>query len=220
MQADAETGDPRAAAPTVTVRGDAVVRVEPDEAVLWITLSALAAAPGPALADVAARSVGLVALLDELGVPKADRSTTGVTVFEDVDHTPQGRRPLGHRATSQVAVRLSAPDLIGRLVARATDDLAARIDGPHWQIAPGNPARLDAARLAAADARRKAAAYAEGAGARLGPLIRLTEPEDGGGPVVKMARMPHRVAADAMQVEAGEHEVAASIRATFELHPG
>jgi uncharacterized protein YggE len=219
MPGNAEVHDARAAAPTITVRGDAVVRVEPDEAVLWITLSALAAAPGPALADVSARSGGLVALLDEIGVPKADRSTTGVTVFEDVDHTPQGRRTLGHRATSQVAVRLTAPDLIGLLVARATDDMSARIDGPHWQIAPGNPARLEAARRAAADARRKAEAYAEGVGATLGPLVRMAEPDNG--PVFAKAGVPHRVmAADAMHVQPGEHEVAASIVATFELHPG
>jgi uncharacterized protein YggE len=219
MPGDAEIHDPRAAAPTVTVRGDAVVRVEPDEAVLWITLSALAAAPGPALADVAARTEGLVALLDELGVPGADRSTSGITVFEDVDHTPQGRRSLGHRATSRVAVRLTAPDLIGRLVARATDELSARIDGPHWQVAPENPAWLEAARRAAAAARHKAEAYAEGVGAGLGELIRLTEPEDGS-VIPQTARVARRMAVESIPVEAGEHEVAASIRATFELDLG
>jgi hypothetical protein len=36
---------PGLSAPTVTVRGDAVIRSEPDEAVLSITLSALADAP-------------------------------------------------------------------------------------------------------------------------------------------------------------------------------
>lgn len=36
--------------------GEAIIRGEPDEAVLWITLSTLASAPGAALADVARRS--------------------------------------------------------------------------------------------------------------------------------------------------------------------
>jgi uncharacterized protein YggE len=63
----------------VTVWGEALVRTAPDEAVLWLTLSALEDAPGAALSDVAARGDALVALLDGLGVTKADRSTTGIT---------------------------------------------------------------------------------------------------------------------------------------------
>jgi hypothetical protein len=38
--------------PTVTVRGEAEIRTEPDEAIVWISLSALDKSPGPALADV------------------------------------------------------------------------------------------------------------------------------------------------------------------------
>jgi uncharacterized protein YggE len=59
-----------------------------------------------------------------------------------------------------------------------TEELQARIDGPSWQIAESNPVRLQAAREAAAQAERKARAYAEGVGARLGPLLKLAEPED------------------------------------------
>jgi uncharacterized protein YggE len=205
------------ATPTVTVRGDAFVRAEPDEAMLWITLSALADAPGPALSDVAGRSNALSALLDELGVARPDRSTTGITVWEDVDHTAKGRRSLGHRAVARVSVRLSDASLIGELIAQATKSLQARIDGPRWQIAPSNPVRLEAARAAAADAERKARAYAEGVGARLGPLVRLAEPD---APLVPAPAMRSRAAMagdQALPVEPGEHEVAASIYATFML---
>src|SRR5690348_15110100 len=63
----------RGTTPTVTVRGDAIVRADPDEALVWITLSALQDAPGPALADVSDRSDALIVLLDELGVARPDR---------------------------------------------------------------------------------------------------------------------------------------------------
>jgi len=95
--------------PTITVLGSAVVRGEPDEAVLSITLTVLEDAAGAALSDVSERSNALIALLDEAGVPKADRSTTGVTVDEEWDHTEQGRRSLGHRATARLSVRLAGP---------------------------------------------------------------------------------------------------------------
>ena len=75
--------------PTVTVRGEAVLRAEPDEAMLWITLTALEDDPGQALADVSRRSEQLATILDDLRVASTDRSTTGVTVSEEFDHTPR-----------------------------------------------------------------------------------------------------------------------------------
>jgi uncharacterized protein YggE len=202
--------------PTVTVRGDAILRAEPDEALLWITLSALEDAPGPALADVSARSNALVTMLDALGVAAADRSTTGITVYEDIDHTPNGRRSLGHRASSRVSVRLTDPALIGRLIARSTEELAARIDGPRWQIAPDNPIRLQVAREAAADGRRKAEAYADGVGATLGRLIRLSEPEHTH-VIARAAGGLKPMGVEPLPIDPGEHEVAASIHVTFAL---
>lgn len=217
-------GSAGVATPSVTVRGQAAVRTEPDEAMLWITLTALRDAPGPALADVSERSEALVALLDELGVSAADRSTTGIGVHEEFDHTQRGRRSLGHRAAAHVGVRFTDPEMIGRAVTRATTEVDAQIDGPRWQIARRNPVRLQAAREAAADARRKAGAYAEGVGARLGALLRLAEPdlpeldyEFSRQPVFLRARA---ASAEPMPIEPGEYEVAAAIDATFALEPG
>ena len=202
----------------VTVRGDAFLRVEPDEALLWVTLSALEDAPGDALADVSARSRTLISMLDEIGVAKTDRSTTGVTVAEEFDHTEHGRRSLGHRALSRVSVRLNDPERIGELIAQATEKLSARIDGPRWLISPDNPVRLEAARAAAAAARRKAEAFAEGSGAKLGRLLELSEPGHQHVQQVRMARATLAgLGGEPMPVEAGEDEVGASILASFAL---
>src|SRR5205807_9285377 len=112
-------------------------RAEPEQALLWITLTARADAPGPALANVSARGRTLVAMLDELQIREPDRTTTGVTVAEEIE-------------------RLTNPEIIARLISRAAGELDARVDGPRWQIAPDNPVRLEAAREAARDAERKA----------------------------------------------------------------
>jgi uncharacterized protein len=209
---------------TVTVRGEAVLRAEPDEALLWLTLTALDDDPGRALADVSRRTAALGAMLDELGVDKKDRSTTGVSVNEEFDHTRSGRRSLGHRAAASVSARFTEPESIGRLMTRATAELQARIDGPRWQIALRNPVRLEAAREAAADGRRKAQAFAEGVGAKLGHLVKLTEPGlESAGPMMRRAGF-HAVAASAggepMPIEAGEHEVSAAVDVTFTLESG
>jgi uncharacterized protein len=218
------TTDPgsRESTPTVTVRGEAVLRVEPDEAMLWVTLSALEPDPGQALADVSHRSDALVAMLDDLGIAKQNRSTTRVTVHEEFDHTRSGRRSLGHRAAASISARLTDPELIGRLITKATTELHAKIDGPQWQIAAPNPVRLEAAREAAADAQRKAQAFAEGVGAQLGSLIKLVEPGTDARPHRSGFRPVAFAAAggeEQMQIEPGEHEVTAAVDATFALKP-
>ena len=207
------------ATPTVSVIGEAVLRAEPDEAMVVVTLSALDARPGPALENVAHRSDALLGLLDELEIAPSDRSTTGVSVHEDFDHTSEGRRSLGHRAVSAVAVRLTELELIGRLIARATTELDARVDGPRWQIAPHNPVRLEAARQAAANGQRKAQAYAEGVGARLGAMVRLAEPDSE--VLSRRSSTIQALAASAggMPIEPGEQEISAAIVITFTLIP-
>ena len=139
---------------------------------------------------------------------------------EEFDHTEEGRRSLGHRAEAAVSVRLTDPDVIGQVIARATEDLGARINGPRWVISLDNPVRLEAAREAAADARRKAEAYATGVGATVGRLIGLSElgaPPDARFMATGLSSgSQHRAA----PVEPGEHDVTASIYATFTLDLG
>jgi uncharacterized protein YggE len=208
------------AAPTVTVRGEAVVRTEPDEAVLWITVSVLEESPDKALADVARRSEAVMHLLDELKIEKADRSTTGMTAREEFDHTPRGRRSLGHRAAASVSVRFADPELIGKVITGAIDASQASIVGPRWFVSADNPSRLEAAKLAAANATRRAEAYAAGAGGRLGRLIRLSETGDHEFTVMRSSRVASvelSAGSPEMPIEPGEHEVTAVVEATFAL---
>jgi uncharacterized protein YggE len=203
---------------TVTVLGEAVIRTEPDEAILWITLSRVDSSPGPALADVAKQSNALAEMLDALAIARQDRSTTGVTVSEEFDHTQEGRRSLGHRATASMSVRLTDTDTIGRLMMRASDELNARIAGPIWRVSTSNPAWLEAASQAAERAKAKAAAYAAGVDVRLGALIALSEPDLGPGTMRPLAaRGRAGPPGPDMPIEGGEQEVIATISATFAL---
>jgi uncharacterized protein YggE len=106
------------------------------------------------------------------------------------------------------------PELIGRVMMRSSGELDARIAGPSWRVSQKHPAWLEAASQAAANARTKAAAYAAGVDARLGPLLKLSEPDDGYG-VPQSARAAFG-GAD-MPIDAGQQEVTASIHARFEL---
>jgi hypothetical protein len=214
MSSDRRSDEVTTAVPTVSVVGEAAIRTQPDEAFLSITLTAVRASPGPALADVAKRSDSLATMLDELGISRDERSTTGVTVTEEFDHTNEGRRSLGHRATSTMSVRVADPELIGKVLMRSSGELDARVAGPSWRVSQNHPAWLEAASQAAANARTKAAAYAAGVDARLGPLLKLSESDDGYG--VPQAARAAAFGGD-MHVDAGQQEVTASIQATFRL---
>jgi uncharacterized protein len=204
---------------TVRVRGQAIVRAEPDVAILWFTLSAFEESPGKALGDVAQRAEALGTLLDELGVPEADRSSAGVSVAEEFDPPGRGNRGLGHRAMVRIAVHLADPEVIDRAISRAGEELRASIDGPHWFVTPANPARLEAARQAAADARSKAQAYASGVGVTLGGLMCLVEPDTAERPG-SIGWVSAAAGSDDMPIDVEEYEVRATIDATFALNVG
>jgi uncharacterized protein YggE len=202
---------------TITVRGQATVRTEPDVAILGITLSAFEESPGEALGDVAQRAEALGALLDELGVREADRSTAGVSVAEEFDPPTRGNRGLGHRATARIAVHLAEPETIGKVISRTSEQLRASIDGPHWFVTPDNPARLEAARQASAAARSKARAYAAGVGVTLDGLISLVEPDTTDRPPRGIRRLSAAAGGPEMPIDVEEYEVRATIDATFTL---
>ena len=209
---------------TVTVRGEASLRADPDEALLWITLNEVESTSGKALADVGRRTEALLTLLNDLDVAKEDRSTSGGSVAEEFDASQtRGRRSLGHRATAGVALRLADADVISRVISRAVEELQASIIGPRWFVSPSHPIWLEAARLAASDARRRADAYASGVSAELGALITLVEPERPGGSTSRLGRFePTPSGAPGgpqIPIEAGQIEVTAAIDATFELRP-
>jgi uncharacterized protein YggE len=207
----------------ITVRGRGVARATPDEATLELALEALRGTPAEALADVGARSEALVTLCDELGIPPERRVTSGATVQEEVDYRDGKQHHRGYRASAKLVVRVDSAELAGRLLAQAVERVEARVAGPWWSVAPGNPARLRACREAAEDARRKAEAYAESLGARLGAIVAAREPGARIGwpeprlPGVRASVSLSAAPSEDVPVEAGDLEVVAEIEIEWAL---
>jgi len=202
----------------VTVRGHSVVPGKPDEAEFILTLSVLDARAEQALAEVARQTEALGQILDELEIPSGSRVSSGVTVEEEEEWEDEELIHRGHRATSRVKVRLRDLGSIGLLIGQATSRAGAQVRGPRWRLDLGNPARLDACRLAAEEARRKAEAYAQALGLRLGAVIEVTEPGMSTrrepafeGMAIAAAALPN------LHVDAGELDVSAAVEVTFAL---
>ncbi len=74
----------------------------------------------------------------------------------------------GWRATRTTLVEVTGLDEIGQIMAGVAQ-AGAEVTGPRWSLVPDNPAHEAARRAAAADARRRAEAYADALGLTLGP---------------------------------------------------
>ncbi len=209
---------------TVTVIGRAVVRVPPDEAHLSLTVEATHPTASEALEDVSGRGRRLLELCDELRIAADRRVTTGATVSAHVEYDRDGRpQHRGYRASNTLVLRLADADIVGRVLQQAVEQASARVSGPWWSIAVDNPAHLEAARLAAGDARVRAAAYAEALGGRLGAITAVREPGTRRPPEPEPRAMRMAAASTAeaeAPIEAGEQELRAAVEVEFALEQG
>jgi uncharacterized protein YggE len=207
---------------TVTVRGIGNARTSPDEASITLVIEAVEQTAAAALAKVAERTQAAVELSDALGIEPAARVTTGASVAEHGEHDREGRwQHRGYRAWNQVVVGVGEAPVAGELIAGAVDR-GAQVSGPAWTIAPDNPAHVASCREAALDARRRAEAYADALGARVGALVAVRDPGTGVPPPPRPLRMAavDAGAVEALPVEAGEQVVTAVVEVEFQLEQG
>jgi uncharacterized protein YggE len=209
---------------SVTVRGTGHVRTSPDEASVTLTLDAVEPTAAAALAKVAERTRAALELCAAHGIEPASRVTTGASVAEHGEHDREGRwQHPGYRASNHVGVRVGDAGVVGELVAGGAD-LGASVHGPAWSVAPTNPAYAEACAAAARDARRRAEAYADALGARIGAIVAVRDPGTGPPPfppgprVGAVARMD--TGAEALPVEAGEQLLAVVVEVEFQLEQG
>ena len=200
--------------------GHGTVRAVPDAAVLSLEVWAELDTPQAALDEVARRTALLQGVLDTAGVDSGSRSTSGVSLTEQWDYKRDEQVFRGYRAATLLTVRITELGVLGTVISESTREAQARPHGPVWDVDPANPARVEACRLAAEDARRKAEAYASALGLGLGSVISVREPGIRPGPPAPEAAM-YRVAqsspAQDLPVESGDVEVRASVHVSFEL---
>ena len=140
---------------TVVVRGHAAVPAEPDHLQVTLTVSAVMSTPDGALAEAGRLNAELGRVLDELAVGACDRSQSGLTVREEFERIEGRWARRGYRAANAVAVRMAEPSQVPGLLGAAVGRAGAQVDGPRWRCRPEHPARAEACRQAAADARRR-----------------------------------------------------------------
>lgn len=167
-----------------------------------------------------ANSAALSVVLERLraaGVADRDLQTSNLTLNPNWVGYDSGKAPTisGYTASNMLTVRVRVLESLGTVLDSAIKDGANTLNGVSFDVAEPRPA-LDAARKkAVADAVARATLLVEAAGAKLGPIVAITE-SPGFAPPMPMFRM-EADAAGSVPVAGGEIGLSAAVSVVFEI---
>jgi len=202
--------------PTVSVRGEAVLVVEPEIADLDVTVRVRARDRQIALERCRAAQEQVTAVVRRAGDAVETAETAAVTVYLEHSHAGPGD-PV---ASQHTRLRVGALDAVGELVVALgrLDDV--ELSGPSWGLRPDSPA-YERARLAAvSDAVRRARSYAAAFGAELTALLEVSDPGIAGSAVRVaggMAALSFEAADLALDVTPMRSEVHGAVEVRFAM---
>ncbi len=209
---------PAEAARTLSIDGTGRVELAPDMAMVRIGVTHQDRVAATALRQTSDAVAAMLARLEGLGVAARDMQTAGLSlnpVWRDSSGQQGQPSPWGFEASNIVSLRLRDLDALGPVLDALVSDGANRLDGVSFGLQDPESAMDEARRLAVADARRKAALFAEAAGVALGQVISLSE-TGGGMPRPVMMEMA-AMRSDAVPIAAGEVGISASVQMVFAL---
>lgn len=204
---------------TISVSGEGEVSAVPDMAVITVGAQAEADTAAEALAATSAAVAAALEVLDAAGVEGRDIQTSGVSlsprmVWPDRNGS-EPPRIEGYVASNQLTVRVRDLASLGVVLDAVVSSGANTLGGVTFTLSEPNAARDEARRAAVADARTRAALYAEAAGVVLGGVREIAE-EGLSQPMPRM--MAEAAMSDAaVPVAPGEVTISARVRMVFDI---
>ncbi len=179
--------------PTIQTAGEGSVSVEPDRARLFMRVAEVRPSVADAKAAVDRKALQVQKMLTGMGIEK-NQINASELLIQRADHQPlpqEDGKEITYAVSRQITVEITdiskLDSVLDRSVALGTNEI--------WQVALYSSReadlKLEAMRLAARDARRKAEALAAEFNRTLGK-VHMAEHEFGsGGPVFRMAVQEH-----------------------------
>lgn len=209
----------------VVVTGTAEVNALPDEAQVIMGVEARHRELDEAQRVVDGAVAKFLTLCDEMDIPRKQVATAGINVNPEYQWPQNGGKPklTGYFVSRQLVVELKDLSKLGRLVTRATAHGVTNVSPPQLRNSKSKELERQALVKAAADARARAAALAEGVGAKLGD-VRTLNSSQGYQPPIYPRAMAMMKSADAevapeQTYETGEVKYSATVNAEFDLIP-
>jgi uncharacterized protein len=215
--------------PVISVRGEAIIEVEPEIATISVTVQARDRDRRTVLNNLTTRNAQVITLIKGYGdaVEKLESGTT--SVYADVKNKARDERVIRYLAQANTRVTVRDFTVLGELMTELADGDLVTVAGPWWALRPDSPVYREARIAAAKDATRRAQEYAEAFNAKLGQLIEAADKGllSGGGESTHRVRMLAAAGAapggaygsepTALDFEPAKQQVTAHIDARFHV---
>ena len=159
----------------ISVRGEALLTVEPEVVDLTVVVATHAKERREAFERLVKRNDEVLALLRSYGDSVERIESSGVAVHPEVRKGGRDEKVRSYRGAVRVEVRIADFAVLGEIVARVADLDAAHLEGPQWRLRRTSPVYRKARTRAVGEARTRAEDYAEALGSRITGLIELAD---------------------------------------------
>jgi uncharacterized protein YggE len=202
----------------IVTRGQASLKRAPDQAWVAIAAEARAATPTEAQRQGAEAMAAVQAALAKSAIPAEAIRTTGYSLQPDMEYVNGRGRVRGYIVHNELEVRVDNLERVGAVLDAAGVSGATSMSGLRFDLKDRATAEREALRLAVQDAMARARAIAAGAGATLGPILRIDETGEGPTPVpYPTMRMAQASPAPPTPVSPGEIEIGAQVTLTIAI---
>jgi hypothetical protein len=197
----------------VTVNGEGTVAVAPDAVIIRVGVSSLGKTAREATDANSQKMTAVLASIKDAGIADRDVQTSRLSLQPQYDTSKPGPARLqGFQVTNQLTVKIRDIDKLPTILDKAIGAGANEMSGIEFVVSEQSKLLDQARDEAIADARRKAALYAQAAGGKLGHVVSIVE--EGSTPP---ARPMAALRASAVPVAPGERELRAVVSVSYEL---
>ncbi|MEW2356741.1 SIMPL domain-containing protein [Spirillospora sp. NPDC029432] len=162
-------------APLISVRGEAVLEVEPEIAHLSVHVQSQERDRRQALDRLVERNQQALDLIKSYGDAVEKLETGGLSITPQLKYRRREGDIRAYQGTVWIRLVIADFAVLGELVTRLGDVERAYVHGPDWGLRRDSEVYKRAARQAANEAVERARSYAEALGARLTGLVELAD---------------------------------------------
>jgi uncharacterized protein len=161
--------------PVISVRGEGLVEVEPEIAVVWVTVMARDRERRRAVDLLAERTTRITAEIKGYGEAVEKVESGRVSVRPEFKEGKPKERITGYVAQAALTATVADFDVLGDMVAGLANREMVAVNGPDWRLRPGSPVHREARLAAARDAMQRAREYAEAFGGTVTGLVEAAD---------------------------------------------
>jgi hypothetical protein len=161
--------------PVISVRGEALLEVEPEVAIMNVAIEARDRDRRTVLDRLASRNQHVTDLIKRHGEAVEKLESGPASVRPEIRDKKASERIAGYLGRASVRITVRDSTVVGELVAGLSQEDLVTVAGPWWAPRPDSPVYRDARLAAARDAMVRAREYAEAFGGGIAGLIEVAD---------------------------------------------